>query len=194
MSRVLAGIRGHARAVRRQRRGQGGFLLLLVIGFLLTVFVVGIALLAATDSAQKVTTGMSNTAANVRNVDSALEAAVGTLRTSPKYTNPERPDSERECASASGSKWSSTGQPQTVGSRTLPPITVVCESSTYHPSKQVRDVQLNAYIGGPGGTLVGEASLRFTDTLHDRSVPGYQTEVCDWLIGKELGETLKSCP
>lgn len=192
MSRVLAGLRVHARAVRRQRRGQGGFLLLLVIGFLLTVFVVGMALLAATDSAQKVTTGMSNTAANIRNVDSALEAAVGTLRTSAKYTNPDRPDAERECARP-GDQWSSPGQPQVVGSRTLPAITVVCDSSTYDRSKHERNVQLNAYVGGPGKTLVGQASVRFTDTFHDQDVPGYQTEVCDWLIGKELGETLKSC-
>lgn len=163
---------------RRDARGQGGFILALVIGLLLVASVMAAVLLSMTSTAAKVQRSTLTTSAKLREVDGALEKSVNSLRTDPAFVG-------QNCES-----WGPTTYTTNVSGFSL---AATCATTTNTATVRVYDVTVKTGIAASDPVL-GRARVKILDTANSRSLPGYSLEVCDWQLGSTITSgALRAC-
>jgi hypothetical protein len=157
---------------RRWRRGQQGFVLVAVLGIVFFFAVVGMAVMAMTQSTGKVVVGLASATQSTRESDGALEAAANYYRTN-------------------GSPGVSCADPATAAPPPFDTTSVSCtDGVALNPDFRVIDL-----VASRGGLTTGMARVKINDKADvvGVPVPGYSIEVCDWEIGTDAG-SLDDCP
>jgi hypothetical protein len=157
-----------------RRRGQRGFVLLAVLGIVFFFAIVGVAVMAMTQTTGNVVVGLTSATQSSRESDSALEAAANYFRTQ-------------------GTPGVSCANPATAPPNAFEGISVACTDGVA-PNPDFRVLDL---VATSGGVTTGKARVKVNDKADvvDLPVPGYSIEVCDWEIGTDAATgALDDCP
>jgi hypothetical protein len=179
-----------SRASTRPKRGggQGGFVLLLVLGVVFFFSIVGVAIMDMTMTSARLVDpahGLAAATQSTHDSDGALETAVEWFRgKGPIWATSQ--GRANDCA-AEAAEIPDPGI--TPGHA----YTFTCTHPSLTSPNPSPDFRVLDIVASQDGFEVARARVRYTDVANGLALDGYTVEVCDWQLGETVSEELHGC-
>lgn len=176
---------GGVGAMGPPRAGDGGYILLYVLGIVVMLSIAALSILSYTFTASRVAGSMTEVSATLRVSDAALDEAAKDLRSNTSIVG-----AGKDCATP----------PQTttydVPNSTDEIIVSCTNGAAFTDEARVMNLLAIRHPQVGADSVAGAARIKVTDVANNGTpVVGYSIEVCDWLLGSDATIAgLKGCP
>jgi Tfp pilus assembly protein PilX len=175
------------RRLRRHQRSQRGFSTLAVAFVLLALTIPIVFIAESVLVAGRQATNNALGQENLRAVDAAMSEVMGEIRLDEFAVN-------NGCAGSPAGRTINFDRSKTRPKQGPLFIRVECKPQNWSAAR--RELTFRAYVrqnAADPEKILGQAKVKYLDTVGGASVPGDTVLVCDWRLGKTSG-ALASCP